>query len=74
MWRFNTEKTKNRLDLFYTEDDVVYFGTRPAVNFHVHALREIGYENFGQFLVDKIKELLAQSNSDSHKKILKLME
>tara|TARA_R100000664_G_C2756998_1_gene145034 strand:+ start:3322 stop:4134 length:813 start_codon:yes stop_codon:yes gene_type:complete len=73
-WRFNTARTQNRLKLLYTEEDVIYFGKRPAVNFHVHALRDIGYENFGQFLVDKMKELLEMSDSENHKQILKELE
>ena len=72
-WRFNTPQTQKRLSLLHMRGDTVYFGTRPAVNFHVHTLREIGYENFGQFLVDKICELLGQSNSPSHKLILEAL-
>ena len=69
-WRFNTPTTEQRLSLLHMKGDRLYFGNRPAVNFHVHTLREIGYQNFGQFLVDKICELLKQSNSESHKTIL----
>ncbi len=73
-WRFNTAQTKTRLNLLHMKEDRLYFGSRPAVNFHVHTLREIGYENFGQFLVDKICELLRQSNTDAHKIILETLE
>ena len=69
-WRFNNPQTQNRLSLLHLRGDRVYFGTRPAVNFHVHTLREIGYQNFGQFLVDKICDLLRSSSSPEHKTIL----
>tara|TARA_R100000008_G_scaffold1988_1_gene1644 strand:- start:5752 stop:6567 length:816 start_codon:yes stop_codon:yes gene_type:complete len=73
-WRFNTPQTKSRLDLLRLQDDRIYFGSRPAVNFHVHTLREIGYQNFGQFLVDKVSDLLRQSSTTAHQKILEAIE
>ena len=73
-WRFNSPKTKSRIDSLRVEDDTIYFGKLPAVNFHVHTSRELEYENFGQFLVDKIKVLLAQTDNESHAKILKSLE
>lgn len=68
-WRFNNQNTKNRLELLGIEDEKIMFGSRPAVNFHVHTLREIGYQNFGQFLVDKIKSLMEQTNNDKYKEL-----
>jgi len=73
-WRFNTASTQGRLNLLHLKDDQIYFGTRPAVNFHVHTLREIGYQNFGQFLVDKICQLLRQSESPQYKQLLKVLD
>jgi lipopolysaccharide biosynthesis glycosyltransferase len=72
-WRFNSPQTRARLDLFRVEDDCVFFGKAPAVNFHVHTSRELGYENFGQFLVDKIRDLLKGSQNPSHLKILEAL-
>jgi hypothetical protein len=70
-WRFNNDTTRNRLDKLRLVDDRIYFGNKPAVNFHVHTLREIGYQNFGQFLVDKICSLLADSGDDVYQDILR---
>lgn len=69
-WRFNSPKTRARLDLLHVKEGKIFFGNLPAVNFHVHTSRDLGYQNFGQFLVDKIKDLLTQAGSDSHQKIL----
>lgn len=68
-WRFNTEQTKARLNLLRVENERIMFGNSPAVNFHVHTLREIGYQNFGQFLVDKIKNLMSQTNNENYKEL-----
>jgi hypothetical protein len=73
-WRFFNSRTIKRLDLLNLVDERIYFGNRPAVNFHVHTLKEISYGNFGQFLVDKIKILLASSNNQNYKKILSLID
>ena len=69
-WRFNTPKTQSRLNLLNIVDDKIYFGNRPAINFHVHTLREIGYQNFGQFLVNKISSLMGMTNNENYKKVL----
>jgi lipopolysaccharide biosynthesis glycosyltransferase len=73
-WRFNSPKTRSRLELLRAEGDKIMFGKLPAVNFHVHTSRELGYQNFGQFLVDKIKDMLSQTENESHKKILKALK
>lgn len=69
-WRFNTPQTMKRLSKLHTKEGKIYFGDRPAINFHVHTVRELEYENFGQFLVDKIKDLFSNSNNDKYKNIL----
>ena len=69
-WRFNTPTTQSRLNALKVVDDKIYFGNRPAVNFHVHTLREIGYQNFGQFLVDKVCDLMKTTNNENYKKVL----
>jgi hypothetical protein len=73
-WRFNSPKTRARLDMLSVNNDRIYFGKSPAVNFHVHTSRELNYQNFGQFLVDKIKNLLASTENKSYKKILDILE
>ena len=69
-WRFNTPQTIQRLKKLYVKNDIIYFGNRPAINFHVHTSRKLEYENFGQFLVDKIKDLFSISNNKNYKNIL----
>ena len=66
-WRFNSEQTKSRLNQLRIEENKIMFGNLPAVNFHVHTLRQIGYENFGQFLVDKIKSLMSETENQNYK-------
>jgi lipopolysaccharide biosynthesis glycosyltransferase len=73
-WRFNRSSTEKRLDLLKIKNNKIYFGNKPAVNFHVHTLREIGYQNFGQFLVDKIVSLMRQSDNDDYKVVLNILE
>lgn len=70
-WRFNTSQTRSRLNSLHLKDDKVYFGNRPAVNFHVHTVRELEYENFGQFLVDKVMEMFKNSQNKDYKLISK---
>ena len=72
-WRFNNPQTRDRLHQLRLKDDKIYFGNRPAVNFHVHTSRDLEYENFGQFLVDKVVGLLEQSSNASYKSLLKLL-
>jgi hypothetical protein len=72
-WRFNIPQTRGRLDLLETVDDKIKFGNFNAVNFHVHTKRDLEYQNFGQFLVDKVISLLEDSQSPAYKKILKLL-
>ena len=65
-WRFNEEHTKNRLEKLRLENESIYFGNNPAVNFHMHTLKNIGYQNFGQFLVDKIFGLMKNSSNQKY--------
>jgi len=73
-WRFNSPQTQARLAMLGIQAGTIRFGNAPAVNFHVHTSRELEYQNFGQFLVDRIKDLLSQTGSESHQKILKMLE
>ena len=73
-WRFNRQSTQKRINLLNIKDDKIYFGSKPAVNFHVHTLREIGYQNFGQFLVDKIISLMKETNNENYKQVLTVLE
>tara|TARA_A100001515_G_C4591880_1_gene216247 strand:- start:3958 stop:4779 length:822 start_codon:yes stop_codon:yes gene_type:complete len=73
-WRFNRQSTQKRIDLLNVRDNKIYFGSKPAVNFHVHTLREIGYQNFGQFLVDKIVLLMKEANNKNYEELLRVLE
>jgi len=73
-WRFNSPQTQSRLDSLHLRDDKIYFGNRPAVNFHVHTVRELEYENFGQFLVDKVVHLFQKSQNEKYGLIVKKYE
>jgi hypothetical protein len=73
-WRFNEEHTKGRLTKLRLEDDKIYFGNNEAVNFHMHTLKNIGYQNFGQFLVDKVFAMMKDSNNTRYKSFLEYYE
>jgi len=73
-WRFNRPSTQNRLNLLQVKDDKIFFGNKPAINFHVHTLREIGYQNFGQFLVDKLCDLIEGTTNQKYKNILEVIK
>lgn len=70
-WRFNRPSTQNRLSLLSIKDEQIYFGKNPAINFHIHALKTFQYENFGKFLLDKICNLMEETNNENYKQILK---
>jgi hypothetical protein len=72
-WRFNTPQTKQRLEKLIVANDKIYFGNRPAINFHAHTSRKLDSPNYGQFLVDKIKILFDQTNNKNYKKLLDAM-
>jgi len=69
-WRFNEDYTRNRLNKVRLCDDSIYFGNNQAVNFHMHTLKTIGYQNFGQFLVDKVFELMRESTNAKYQDFL----
>tara|TARA_R100000008_G_C3585123_1_gene171638 strand:- start:110 stop:928 length:819 start_codon:yes stop_codon:yes gene_type:complete len=73
-WRFNTTHTRERLNNLQLINDDIHFGLRPAVNFHVHTSRDLEYDNFGQFLVDKITDLFRQSSNPHYKSLLEFLE
>ena len=72
-WRFNSPQTQNRLHKIHLQNDKIYFGHSPVVNFHVHTSRKLDYENFGQFLVDKIITLCETSNNEKYKQLQEIL-
>ena len=73
-WRFNEPHTHNRLELLKTDGTNLIFNNKPAVCFHVHALKKLDYENYGKFLVDKITSLMMQSNNERYEILLNFLK
>jgi len=69
-WRFNEPSTRARLQQVNLLKDEIMFGSRRAVNFHMHTLRPLDYQNFGQFLVDHVLELMSRSENKNYKNFL----
>ena len=70
-WRFRRENVEERLKYLRLENDSIYIGEKPAVNFHVHMLKEFKYVNNGEFLKSKILDLMARSTKEEYIEILK---
>tara|TARA_R100000805_G_C3616391_1_gene118181 strand:- start:1247 stop:2071 length:825 start_codon:yes stop_codon:yes gene_type:complete len=72
-WRFNNASTAKRLNQLYIKNNQIWFGNRPAINFHVHTSRHLEYQNFGQFLVDKICSLFNTCDNKNYSDLLPLI-
>lgn len=73
-WRFNQPNTKQRLNQLHLKDDYIYFGKLPAINFHLHLLKENNVKKDGLELKEKVFELMKQSNNPHYHKILEKYE
>ena len=73
-WKFLTERTAKRMDLFNIMNEKIYFGRLPAVNFHLHTLKNLKYQNHGQFLKDFLFDTLAQPFNPDYRKIIERYE
>jgi len=73
-WRFLTNKTKKRIELLNVQDQKLFFGALPAVNFHFHTLKELKYPNFGEGLQQIVFEHMEQSFNMEYRSILEKME
>jgi hypothetical protein len=74
-WRFNEPSTKSRLQqINLLNDKYIMFGAKKAVNFHMHTLRPLDYQNFGQFLVDHVFHLMSRSENENYKNFLEYYE
>ena len=69
-WRFNEEHNKQRLSLLNIKDDNLYFNQDPAICFHAHVLKDLDYQNFGNFLVNHIFGLMKNCNNVKYKVLL----
>ena len=59
-WRFLTPQTEKRMNLFNIQDQKLYFGKLPAINFHTHTLKSLKYNNQGGFLTDFLFDSMEQ--------------
>ena len=73
-WRFNENFTKQRLELIATDGKNILFNGNKAVCFHVHTLKKLDYENYGKFLVDKVLNLMRNTENSNYKIILEHIE
>jgi hypothetical protein len=74
-WRFNERDTRPRLNhLKLNEEGEICLGPHKVVNFHMHTLRELETTNFGQFLVDKVFDLMRKSKNKKYDKIVDFYE
>ena len=68
-WRFNEAETRSRLEKLVLERNKIFFGSKPAVNFHMHVFKE-SQMNYGKFLVDKVSSLMKISNNRKYDELL----
>lgn len=73
-WRFLAENTKKRIELLNIQDQKLYFGNLPAINFHFHTLKDLKYPNFGEALQKCVFDLMDQSFNMDYRSILEKLE
>ena len=71
-WRMNENNTQQRINSLglHPETNDLYFLGKKAVNFHVHTLKKLDYENYGAFMLERILLCLKNSNKKEHKNLL----
>ena len=69
-WRFLTPRTKKRIELINIQDQKIFFGKLPAVNFHFHTLKKLKYKNMGEFLKEMVFYQMKECFSMEYLKIL----
>ena len=70
-WRFRRENVQQRMNYLTLDDGRIFIGNKPAINFHVHMLKDFKYVNNGQFFKERILNLLSLSKSSEYVEILK---
>ena len=73
-WRFNNNRTRDRIDKINLKESELKFGNLPAVNFHFHVFKSPNGYNPGGFLVDRVFKLLKNSNKKEYVDIVKHYE
>jgi hypothetical protein len=51
----------------------IVFAGLPAICFHAHTFKDLGYTNYGAFMVEKVLHCLRESSRPDHKRILEFM-
>ena len=74
-WRMNENHTRKRLNTLglNKETNDLYFLGKKAINFHVHTLKKLDYENYGAFMLNKIVACLKNSKNTNHNKIIEII-
>ena len=52
----------------------LFLANNPAVCFHAHTLKDLDYENFGNFLVNHIFNIMKSCNNEKYKEFLEYYE
>ncbi len=73
-WRFTGYYNSSKIRFINLKDDVLYFGNHPAINFHVHTLRDLKNGNSGQFLYEKVFSILKKSNNKKYIEFMKFYD
>jgi len=73
-WRFNEKHNRDRLQWLTAKDDVIMLRNNPAICFHAHTLKDLDYENFGNFLVGHIFQMMSNCNNGKYKEFLDFYE
>jgi hypothetical protein len=73
-WRFNENHSKVRLNFLVEDGKDVYFDGNKVVCFHVHALKQLDYTNYGKFFMDKIMTLMKNCDNKKYSELLQYIE
>lgn len=70
-WKFKPNFSEFRYKyLCLNNDGRIHFMSKEAVNFHLHTLKRLPYDNYGSILWDKICNLLEESDQNDYQIIL----
>ena len=73
-WRFNEEHSRPRLNWLNIKENDLYLANNRAVCFHAHTLKDLDYQNFGNFLVEKIFSMMRNTKNQKYQLFLNLYE
>lgn len=73
-WRFNEKFNSHRMNQILEKDDKIFFGKSEAVCFHIHTLKNLDYQNYGKFLLDKIISLMKICKNENYSQVLSILQ